>query len=55
MLTDKHIDQWAGYLIEQFANWLELEKVLHQFPEFEKIFIAMYKKGFQDCLDETKA
>jgi hypothetical protein len=51
-LTDKHIGQWAGYLIEEFPNWKELEKMLRENPEIEKVFIEMYKKGFYDCKTE---
>jgi len=54
MMTDKHINQWAGYLIEDFPNWKELEKILCDHPEIEQVFIAMYKKGFQDCLQEIE-
>ncbi len=54
MLTDKHIDQWTGYLIGEFPNWKELEKILCEHPEIEMVFIEMYKKGYQDCVEETK-
>src|ERR1041385_3698155 len=48
-LNDKHIGQWAGYLIEEYPRWQELEKLLSDNPEIEKVFLEMYKKGFQDC------
>jgi hypothetical protein len=54
MLNDKHIEQWAGYLIEDFPNWKELEKILINNPEIDKVFIAMYKKGYQDCIEDNK-
>lgn len=49
MLNDKHIEQWAGYLIEEFSNRKELEKILREYPEIDKVFVAMYKKGYEDC------
>lgn len=61
MLTDKHIEQWTGYLIEELPKWKELEKILHENPEIDEVFIAMwrhlmvrmYKKGYQDCKDDN--
>lgn len=44
-LNNKHIDQWAGYLLEELPNYEELI----QDDGLAKIFIEMYKKGFQDC------
>lgn len=44
-MTDKHIDQWAGYLLEELPNY---EKLI-QNDGLAKIFTEMYKKGFQDC------
>ena len=49
MLNDKHIEQWAGYLIEEFPNWKELEKILLEYPEIEQVLVGMYKKGYEDC------
>lgn len=49
MLTDKHIEQWSGYLIEEFQNHEELEKLLQDHPQIEKVFVSMYKKGYEDC------
>lgn len=49
MLNDKHIEQWSAYLIEEFPNWKELEKILLKYPEIEKVFIEIYKKGYKDC------
>lgn len=54
MLNDKHIEQWAGYLIEASPKWKELEKVLIEYPEFDEIFKDMYKKGYKDCLEDNK-
>ncbi len=54
MLTDKHIGQWAGYLIEGLPRWKELEKILIDYREFDEVFIAMYKKGYEDCLEQNK-
>lgn len=51
-LTDKHIGQWAGYLIEEYPRRIELEKILLDNPEIEEVFLEMYKKGFQDCKTE---
>jgi hypothetical protein len=52
MMNDKHISQWAEYIIEEFPNRKELEKVVCQYPELEKVFIAMYKKGCEDAMYE---
>lgn len=54
MLNDKHIEQWAGYLIEEFPRWKELEQILRGNPEFDEVFCAMYKKGYQDCFEDLK-
>ena len=54
MLNDKHIGQWAGYLIEEFPKSEQLEKLLHDNPEIDEVFIAMYKKGYEDCMDNNK-
>ena len=54
MLNDKHIGQWAGYLIEEFPKWRELEKILIEYREFDRVFIDMYKKGYEDCQEEMK-
>lgn len=54
MLTDKHIGQWARYLVEEFPNWKELEAILLNHPEIEEVFLAMYKKGFQDAMQVCK-
>lgn len=51
MLTDKHIDQWAGYLIEELPNRIKWENELDQ--GIYDIFIEMYKKGYSDCLYEN--
>ncbi len=48
-LTDKHIGQWAGYLIEEYPRWRELENLLINNPEIEELFLKMYKKGYHDC------
>ncbi len=50
MLTDKHIDQWAGYLLEELPNYKELI----QDDKLAQVLISMYKKGYQDCLEENK-
>ena len=50
MLTDKHIDQWAGYLLEELPNY----EVLIQDTGLARVLIEMYKKGFQDCIEELK-
>ena len=47
MLNDKHIDQWAGYLIQELPNCRELE----QDNELCEILISMYKKGYEDCIE----
>jgi len=52
MLNEKHINQWASYIIEELPNWKELNKVLLKFPEIEKIFVDMYKKGYEDAKNE---
>jgi len=54
LLTDKHISQHAGYLIEEYLNRKDLEKILCSYPEIDEVFIEMYKKGFQDCKDNFK-
>ncbi len=48
MLNDKHIDQWAGYLIEELPEGLILERTLPK--DIWGIFVEMYKKGYEDCL-----
>jgi hypothetical protein len=50
MLTDKHIDQYAGYLMEDLPNYNEL--ILDK--GLSEVLISMYKKGFEDCLMDTK-
>lgn len=50
MLTDKHIGQWAGYIIEELEDWRDIEKMLaNKYPQLEKVFVEMYKKGYYDC------
>lgn len=51
-LTDKHIGQWADYLIEKYPRFRELESILRNNPEIDEVFLEMYKKGFQDCKTE---
>lgn len=48
MLNDKHIEQWATYLIEEYPNWQELKKILLGHLEIEQVFVEMYKKGYED-------
>jgi hypothetical protein len=51
MLNDKHIEQWASYLLEELPNYEELIKD----KELETILIEMYKKGYNDCLQDNYA
>lgn len=53
MLNDKHIGQWAGYIVEKFDRWRELEKILIEYREFDEVFLDMYKKGYEDCLEDN--
>ncbi len=50
MLNDKHIDQHAGYLLEELPNY----KDLIQDKGLEKVLIEMYKKGYSDCIDDLR-
>lgn len=52
MLTDKHIEQWAEYLIEELPDGINLEKQLPK--DIWEIFIAMYKKGYSDAIYNIK-
>lgn len=49
MLTDKHIDQYGGYLMEDLPNYNEL--ILDK--GLSEVLISMYKKGFEDCYWNT--
>ncbi len=40
--------QWAGYMIDEFPNWKELEATLNKYPEIDDVFVRMYKKGYED-------
>lgn len=48
MLNDKHIEQWSSYLIEDLPNSREL---LND-RGLEKILISMYKKGYEDAVQD---
>ena len=48
MLTDKHIIQYSGYLMEDLPNYEALIKD----EGLDKVILEIYKKGYQDCLDE---
>lgn len=52
MLTDKHIYQWATYLIEEIPGGDEIIKTMSK--EMDQVLIDMYKKGYQDCLEDNK-
>ena len=45
MLSDKHIIQWLEYLLEDLPNCEDLLKD----KGLEKVFLDMYKKGWNDC------
>ena len=49
MLNDKHIEQWAEYLLEEIPNGMDIMKTT---PELWGAMIKMYKKGYEDCLHE---
>ncbi len=49
MMTDKHIEQWAGYLIEEKPYPAALLEGINE--HIWEVIIEMYKKGYQDCLD----
>lgn len=52
MLNDKHIDQHAGYLIEEIPNGRHIIETMPK--ELWEVMIEMYKKGYQDCLNDKK-
>jgi hypothetical protein len=49
MLNDKHIEQWAEYLVEEFMDNEQIKKISQ---DLWNVFIQMYKKGYQDCFDD---
>lgn len=52
MLTNKHQDEWAAYLIEELPNYKEIEKMLS--TEVFNVLRMMYQKGYQDCMNNLK-
>ncbi len=46
MMTDKHIEQWATYLIEELPKYKHLAGTLDE--SIYDIIVEMYKKGYQD-------
>jgi hypothetical protein len=54
VLNNKHIIQHAGYLIEEFPSWRELEKIINDNGEIDDVFVDMYKFGYQQCLDDLR-
>lgn len=47
MLTDKHISQEAGYLLDEVPNGWDIQASLPN--DVWKVFIAMYKMGYQQA------
>lgn len=52
MLNDKHIDQWAGYLIDELTYPQAVVESMDN--RLWGIMIQMYKKGYQDCAEDLK-
>lgn len=50
MLNDKHIEQWASYLVEEIENDDKVIREMRQ--EMWDVFVKMYKKGYEDALED---
>jgi type III secretion system FlhB-like substrate exporter len=51
MLNDKHIRQHAECLIDE-SSFMEINRDIPE--QAWETMIEMYKKGYQDCLDDIK-
>ncbi len=52
MMTDKHIEQHAEYLIEEKPYFRSIFEKMGE--HIWDVIVQMYKQGYQDCLDEHK-